>query len=280
MPRLFQQFLFPLYQKVNDDEIFTRSAAVAYSASLSFAPTIILMASFLGLLRINLVQAIADQADQLFGYAVGEWILKLAEYSKNNVQFASFSGLIGIAVLLFSGSLFFRQVELTMDFIFKDFRKKTVSKRNYYQEARAVIQDRFFTIVIFLVGAIFAILSLIASFFLNSALMDYSPVIYGVIYEIFSLFVFAFLFFMMFLCTPARRIQKRLILLGSLLTSTLFLMGKEIIAWYIAGAGIGSIYGAAGTIVVFLIWFYYSSLSVFLGAEAISVLARPRAENP
>lgn len=275
MSRLFQQFLAPLFQKITDDEIFTRSAAVAYAASLSFAPTIILIASFLGLLRINLLQAMAEEADKLFGNGVGEWVLKLAEYSKNNVQFASVSGLIGIAILLFSGSLFFRQVELTMDFIFKDFRKQVETKRNYYQEVRAVIQDRFFTVLVFVAGAVFALVSLIASFFLNSALTEYSPVIYGVIYEMFSLLVFAFLFFMMFLCTPARRIRKSIILLGSVLTSALFLLGKEIIAWYIAGAGIGSIYGAAGTIVVFLIWFYYSSLTVFMGAEAISVLARP-----
>lgn len=275
MPRILEQFLIPLYQKISDDEIFTRSAAVAYSASLSFAPTVILIASFLGLLRINLLQAMADQADQLFGYGVGDWIMKLAEYSKNNVQFASLSGLIGIGILLFSGSLFFRQIELTMDFIFKDFRKPQESKRNYYQEARAVVQDRFFTILVFVAGAIFALLSLVASFFLNSALIEYSPGLYGVIYEVFSLFVFSFLFFMMFLCTPARRIRKNIILLGSILTSAMFLLGKELIAWYIAGAGIGSIYGAAGTIVVFLIWFYYSSLTVFLGAEAISVLARP-----
>ncbi len=275
MFQVFPKFLLPLYEKINDDEIFTRSAAVAYAAALSFAPTIILVASFLGILRINLVQSISEQADSIFGYGTGEWILKLADYSKDNVQFASLSGIIGIGILLFSGSLFFRQLELTMDFIFREFRKPTKQNRKYYQEVGAVVKDRIVTILVFLVGAIFAIVSLLASFFLNSALMQYSPMIYEIVFQGFSLLVFSFLFFMLFLCTPARRISKGIILLGSFLTSALFLIGKEIIAWYIAGAGIGSIYGAAGTIVVFLIWFYYSSLTVFLGAEAISVLARP-----
>lgn len=277
MSQIFERFISPLTQKISDDELFTRSAAVAYSASLSFAPTIILMASFLGLLRINIVNVLAIEINRLMGYEVGELVLRLAEYSKENVQFASLSGILGIAILLMSGSLFFRQMEQTMAYIFKDFKVlNPTGKRNYYSQARKAIQHKFLTLIVFVLSVSFAIVTLCVSFFLTNTLGHYSPLLYGLIYEIFCFAAFSFLFFMAFLCTPARVIKNRIILLGSIITACLFLVGKEMIALYIASAGLRSIYGATGTIVVFLIWFYYSSLTVFIGAEVISVIAKPQ----
>jgi membrane protein len=276
MPQIIERFLLPLAKKISDDELFTRSAAVAYSASLSFAPTIILVASFLGLLRINIVNYLAIQINRLMGYEVGELVLRLADYSKQNVQFASFSGLLGIAILLISGSLFFRQMEDTMAYIFKDFKVlNPVGKRNYYRKAQEAIRRRLMTLIIFLLSVGFATLTLFISFFLTNTLGHYSPLLYAFIYEIFCLLTFSFLFFMTFLCTPARVIKNRIVFIGSIISAFLFLVGKEMIALYIASAGLRSIYGATGTIVVFLIWFYYSSITVFIGAEVISVIAKP-----
>ncbi len=280
MRSVLSHFLVPLYMKIGEDELFTRSAAVAYSASLAFAPTIILMVSFLGLLRINIINYLVAETNRLMGYEVGDLVVRLADYSKTHVQFASVSGVVGITVLIFSGSLFFRQVEQTMAYIFKDFREpSTAAKRNYYRQARAAIRRRFLTVVVFVLGVTFVAVSLCVSFFLNSMLATYSPGIYGFVYEMFSFAVFSFLFFLLYICTPARVIKSTIILLGSVITAGLFLIGKELIALYIASAGLKSIYGAAGTVIVFLIWFYYSSVSVFIGAEVIAVIANPRRER-
>lgn len=281
MRTILDRFLFPLYSKISEDELFTRSAAVAYSASLAFAPTVILMVSFLGLLRVNIVNFLVIEINRMMGYEVGELVLRLADYSKDHVQFASLSGVLGIAILLFSGSLFLRQVEQTMAYIFKDFREENnSSKRNYYRQARAAVRRKFLTIIVFIGGVLFAVASLFVSFFLSTTLGDYSPIMYAVVYEVFSLFAFSFLFFMVFQCTPARSIKNRITLFGSIITATLFLAGKEMIAIYISKAGLGSIYGATGTIVVFLIWFYYSSVTVFIGAEIIAVIAKPHRQKP
>lgn len=274
--KFFRDFLIPLGNKISSDELFTRSAAVAYSASLAFAPTIILIVSFLGLLRLNIIHFLAIQTNRLMGYEVGEVVLKLADYSKNNIQFASLSGLLGLLILLMSGSLFFRQVEQTMTHIFKDFVKpQTLRKNSYYATASAALRKKFFSILIFVFGITFVIVSLCVSFFMSNTLGHYSPPLYALAYELLSFFLFALLFFMIYLSTPAIAIQRRIVFLGSLITALLFLIGKELIAIYISSAGVTSIYGATGSIVVFLIWFYYSSLTVFVGAEIISVVAKP-----
>ena len=56
-------------------------------------------------------------------------------------------------------------------------------------------------------------------------------------------------------------------MLGGLVTALLFEVGKSLIGLYLGNAGVGSMYGAAGSLVVLLIWVYYTSQIVFMGAE-------------
>jgi len=77
------------------------------------------------------------------------------------------------------------------------------------------------------------------------------------------------LFAVAFRVLSARRIPWGLIWYGAGVTSLLFTIGKTLIGYYLAYTGTKSAYGAAGSLVVFLIWVYYSSLIVFFGAELI-----------
>ncbi|MCB9073611.1 MAG: YihY/virulence factor BrkB family protein [Bdellovibrionaceae bacterium] len=272
MPK-YKNFFVLLTQKITEDELFTRSAAVAYSASLALAPTIMLMVSILGLVQMNLVYHLAIQTNRLIGYEVGELVLRLADYSKEHVRFASLSGLLGVSILIVSGSFLFTQVEDTMKHIFKNLIQPcpSLKSRHYTSYLRQLLLDKIFSILIFVTGIAIAMVSLFLSFLLSNTLGHYSPLIYGIIYEISTFLIFALLFYMIYRCTPAKCIHNRSIIVGSFITSALFLAGKELIAIYISFSRFGSIYGAAGSIVVFLIWVYYSSLTVFLGAEIISV---------
>jgi membrane protein len=63
---------------------------------------------------------------------------------------------------------------------------------------------------------------------------------------------------------------------GALTTAVLFGVGKSVIGVYLGHASIGSSYGAAGSLVVFLVWIYYSSLIMFFGAEITFVYAQNR----
>ena len=60
--------------------------------------------------------------------------------------------------------------------------------------------------------------------------------------------------------------------IGAIVTSLLFVIGKELIGLYIVRASVGSVYGAAGSLVVLLVWVYYSA-QVLLGAEFTQVYA-------
>jgi membrane protein len=78
----------------------------------------------------------------------------------------------------------------------------------------------------------------------------------------------------MFKLLPDARIEWRDVWLGALATALLFEVGKLAVGLYLGRAGIGSAYGAAGSLVVVLVWVYYSAQILFFGAELTQVYAR------
>jgi membrane protein len=89
-----------------------------------------------------------------------------------------------------------------------------------------------------------------------------------------SYFITVVLFAAIFRFLPDMRIRWSDVWIGASITALLFLLGKELIGLYLAKAGVASTYGAAGSLAVFLIWTYYSSLIFLLGAEFTQVYAR------
>ena len=85
-----------------------------------------------------------------------------------------------------------------------------------------------------------------------------------------------FLFAMMFKLLPDVYVAWRDVWLGAALTSLLFTLGKVVIGLYLGRATIGSAYGAAGSLVIVLLWVYYSTQILFFGAEFTKVWARRR----
>ena len=82
-----------------------------------------------------------------------------------------------------------------------------------------------------------------------------------------SLLVLTFVFALFFKYVPDAEISWRDVWLGGLLTAALFTLGKTAIGVYLGRASVGSAYGAAGSMVVLLVWVYYSALILFFGAE-------------
>jgi membrane protein len=82
-------------------------------------------------------------------------------------------------------------------------------------------------------------------------------------------------FALMFRYVPAAQVGWRQAWWGGLLTGILFTLGKYAIALYIAKASVGSAYGAAGSVVVVIVWLYYTSQIVFFGAEFTHVIGTP-----
>ena len=89
-----------------------------------------------------------------------------------------------------------------------------------------------------------------------------------------SFIVITLLFAMTYRILPDVKIEWRDVWLGSILTALLFVVGKTLIGFYLGRTGVASAYGAAGSLVVILLWVYYSALIFFFGAEFTRVHSR------
>jgi membrane protein len=102
---------------------------------------------------------------------------------------------------------------------------------------------------------------------LNRALPGMPLTLWSVVNVLLSLVVIGVLFAMLYRFLPDRRLEWRHVIVGALVTTVLFSIGKQVIGLYLGQSTTSSAYGAAGSVVVLLLWVYYSSQVVLLGAE-------------
>jgi membrane protein len=82
-----------------------------------------------------------------------------------------------------------------------------------------------------------------------------------------SLALISFLFAAVFKVLPDSGLQWRDVTVGAVITAILFVAGKSLIGWYIGSSAVASTYGAAGGLIVLLLWVYYTSQIFLFGAE-------------
>jgi len=102
---------------------------------------------------------------------------------------------------------------------------------------------------------------------LRSRFPHVSIIILYIINQLISIGISGFIFAVIFKVLPDAKIRWRDVSIGALVTTIFFLLGKFAISFYISKSNVGSTYGAAGSLVVLLLWIYYSSVLVYFGAE-------------
>ncbi len=96
---------------------------------------------------------------------------------------------------------------------------------------------------------------------------DVTVVVFYIINLLLTLVISAIIFAVIFKVLPDAKIRWRDVIAGALVTAVLFMLGKFGISVYISQTQVGSTYGAAGSLVVLIVWIYYSSIILYLGAE-------------
>lgn len=111
-----------------------------------------------------------------------------------------------------------------------------------------------------------------------TAILEHIFKSYGLLWysvnEVASIIMYGIVFALLIKFIPDIIIQWREVWIGASITAILFKFGELIISRYIAYKGLGSSYGAAGSLVIFLFWVYYSSLIIFLGTELTQELTQ------
>jgi len=182
---------------------------------------------------------------------------------------------VGLLVLFFGASGVFSELQDSMNAVWR-------VKPKPGRAVVTLIKARFFSFAMVFGVAFLLLVSLVMSTALNivgtflSNGLPGGSALWAVVNFAISLAVIALLFALIFKVVPDVKIAFRDVWLGGLLTALLFTGGKTLIGVYLGKAGVASPYGAAGSLVVLVVWVYYSAQILFFGAEFTRVYAQER----
>jgi membrane protein len=211
---------------------------------------------------------------QISGFVGDGAALQIQEIIKNSsINGNSFIALVGFLVLIIAATTVFTEMQSSLNVIWN---LKVKEGRPWLK----MLKDRLlsFSLVAglgFLLLVSLIINGLLEGFMSNLQEMfpDITMVGVYVVNLVLTLFVVALLFAIIFKVLPDAIIQWKHVVVGSLFTAGLFMIGKFCLALYIDNSHLGSTYGSAGSLVILLLWIYYSSIVLYFGAEFTKVYA-------
>lgn len=248
-------------------------AALSYYTVFSLVPLLVMTIAIAGLVfgKEAAQQAIMTQMESLVGpqsAAAVKQMLDIAQKPSSGLV----ASVIALATLLLGASGVFAQLQDALNTVWGVEPK---AGRGVW----GAIKDRFFSLVAVLGTGFLLLVSLVLSAALAAFgkvftgwLPGHESLLHGIDFAV-SFGVITLLFAMMFKLLPDAKIAWRDVWIGAGLTSVLFTIGKFAIGLYLGKAEVGSAYGAAGSLVILLVWVYYSSQILLFGAEFTAVYA-------
>jgi membrane protein len=249
-----------------EDGALTYGAAIAYYTIFSIAPVLLIVIAIAGLVfgRDAAQGAIVAQLSGLMGQQSAEALQSMLK-SAGNTSSGTLATVIGVGTLLVTASGVFGEMQTAINAIWKAKpRSSTVSR---------LIRARIVSL-----GLVMALgFLLMVSLVLSAALAAVGTYLYGIFPGIhlllqianfaISFALISLLFAAIYKFLPDTPIEWRDVTMGAVVTALLFTIGKTLIGLYIGSSKVASSYGAAGALIVILLWIYYSAQIFLLGAE-------------
>lgn len=253
----FKQLLF----KIDRHEVFVMSAALAYTTSLALAPFVLIILSLFALLNFDMQEKFLAQLGSSLGPEVESAINSVIQNLNGNSQISGVSGLIGFVILLISASAIFTQLQIAIDKINEYVVPENKSGFVFY------LKNKFLSLGLVLGFAFLSIVSLMVTTFMTMLYPSTQVLFWQTVSQIINFLLFTLLFTGIYRFVPSERLEWKKCLFSGLMSTLFYLLGKSVISSYLASAGLASMYGAAGSLVVFLAWVYYTSLMILLSYE-------------
>jgi membrane protein len=252
----------------SDDKVTKLSGSLAYYTVFSMAPLLIVIISLCGVFLGR--EAVEGKIyGQLTSFVGSDTAAQLQEIIKN----ASLAGkskiaaIIGGITLLVGSTTVFAEIQ---DSINQIWGLKPKPKRGWLK----MLQNRFlsFSVIVslgFLLLVSLGVTTIIDGFSerLRNFFPDVTVIVFYIVNIVITLAVTSTIFGVIFKVLPDANIKWKDVAAGAIATAILFMLGKFGISFYISKSDVGSTYGTAGSLVVLLLWIYYSSIILYFGAE-------------
>lgn len=261
-------------QSWSDDNASTLGAALAYYTIFSIAPLLLLAVSVSGLVfgQKAAQGEIAQQIEGVVGQQGAEAIQTMLQ-GANQPAAGMWATVIGVVTLLVGASTVFGQLQFSLNSIWGVTTKPG-------RAIATILRQRLLSFSMTLVIAFLLLVSLLLTAGLAAIqkfLSGYFPLLAstGMITSFFvSFVVITALFAFIFKYLPDVKIAWRQVWFGAGVTALLFSLGKQLIGLYLGRSAVASGYGASGSLVIVLVWIYYSAQIFFFGVEITKIRAR------
>lgn len=268
------------FKEWNKKDPFRQSAVIAYYAIFSIPGLLVLIISIAGYFfgKDNVNRNLIAQISTTMGPTIAAQITEILTKT-GQLKSSMFASIVGVIVLLVGATGVFVELQKTLNIIWK---VEVVSQKGILP----ILKARLFSFGLIVAVAFLLLVSLVISTAIaamsswikidSSGLME---TLFTALNFIFSLGVISVLFALMFKILPDVKIKWKYVWLGAAVTGLLFTIGKTALAFYFAKAQPASIYGAAGSVILILLWTSYSSMILFFGAEFTATFATMYSEK-
>lgn len=252
----------------SDDKVMKLSASLAYYTVFSMGPLLIVLI-FVCSLFFGREAIEGSIYGQIQGFVGSDTAKQLQDIIRNASvgDKGNVAAVIGIITLLIGATSVFAEIQDSINSIWGI---KPKPKKGWLK----LLVNRLLSFSVIISLGFLLLVSLGVSYIiealsdrLSSAFPDASVYIFYIVNLLLSLAVISTLFAVIFRVLPDAKIQWKDVIAGAITTAILFMLGKFAISFYIGQSDVGSTYGAAGSLVVLLLWVYYSSIILYFGAE-------------
>ena len=250
---------------------FQMSAALAYYTVFALPGLLIVGISVAGIVfdAQEVVDEVLDQTVRLLGGETSRAIGIVIDHVQNQTTNVSLTALIGIGTLLFGATGAFAEMQGSLNKIWGVQPDPAKSDLHLFFKRRVlsfgmVLSVGFILLVSLLLSALLSILGKSLDAWLPGML---SATILQIFQSVFFFVLISILFAAIFKVLPDADVAWKDVLVGAVVTALTFVVGKELIGLYLGNSNVGSAYGAASSLVVLLVWVFFSSFAIFWGAE-------------
>jgi len=261
------------FQEFGEDKAPRLGAALAYYTVFSIGPLLLIAVAMAGIfLGPEAARGqISGELGKVFGPRMAEALEQMIQAAAKPKS-GTLATIIGVVTLLFGASGVFGQLKDALNTIWNVETTKASGVKGF-------VRKRFLSMAMVLAIGFLLLISLAFDAVISAMgpwlgrLVGGEAIVHLIQLAI-SFGISTVLFAAIFRLLPDLKIAWRDVWLGAVLTSVLFVVGKWALGLYLGKAAVGSAYGAAGSLVILLIWVYWSAQILFLGAEFTQVYAR------
>ena len=263
----FFKFLKKTYLSWDKNDPWAKSAVIAYYALFSLPSLLMITVHVAGVFYGR--EAVQGRITSEIGGLIGQGSAEAIETMIANAALQDssvFTIIIGVGMLIFAATGVFFQLQKALNNIWsvraKEEGFKSMLKRRATSFGVVLAIGLLLLITLFISAAISALSNYVSAYY-----SEVSSVLVSVLNFLISQVFITALFAAIFTILPDVKIKWKTTFLGAFVTALLFLGGKYLIGFYFSQSNPASVYGAAGSVVLILLWVYYTCLIMFFGAE-------------